>query len=200
MYRLKAFKNQHLRKKGTALPSPRGSYASLDSFLVTEKNEPLALYGVYCIPMAKQKEVAEHLDMSPQRVRDLLKQGVLTRGHGQDSLDIDECRKNYIRYLRMRSKGLQNNSGDLNEEKTRLTKLQADKAELEVKEMEQSLVSVEKITEEWVGYAGNVRSKLLALPSKVSHRVQSADTYAEAEKILKEAVYDALYELSNNGL
>mgnify|MGYP007073237313 FL=1 len=100
----------------------------------------------------------------------------------------------------MRSKGLQNNSGDLNEEKTRLTKLQADKAELEVKEMEQSLVSVEKITEEWVGYAGNVRSKLLALPSKVSHRVQSADTYAEAEKILKEAVYDALYELSNNGL
>lgn len=162
--------------------------------------EPLALYGVYCIPMAKQTEVATHLDMSPQRVRDLLKQGVLTRGHGQDSLDIDECRKNYIRYLRMRSKGLQNNSGDLNEEKTRLTKLQADKAELEVREMEQSLVSVEKITEEWVGYAANVRSKLLALPSKVSHRVQSADTYAEAEKILKEAVYDALYELSNNGL
>ena len=200
MYSVKPSKNQHIQKKGTALPSPCGSYALHTSSLVTEKNEPLALYEVYCIPMAKQKEVATHLDMSPQRVRDLLKQGVLTRGHGQDSLDLDECRKNYIRYLRMRSRGLQNNSGDLNEEKTRLTKLQADKAELEVREMEQSLVSVEKITEEWVGYAANVRSKLLALPSKVSHRVQSADTYAEAEKILKEAVYDALYELSNNGL
>lgn len=150
--------------------------------------------------MAKQKEVADHLDMSPQRVRDLLKQGVLTRGHGQDALDLDECRKNYIRYLRMRSRGLQNNTGDLNEEKTRLTKLQADKAELEVRELEQSLVSVETITEEWVGYAANVRSKLLALPSKISHRVQSAESYAEAEKILKDAVYDALYELSNNGL
>lgn len=150
--------------------------------------------------MATQTEIAEHLDISPQRVRDLLNQGVLTRGHGRNSLDIDESRKNYIRYLRSRSKGLQNNSGDLNEEKTRLTKLQADKAQLEVQEMEQSLVSVEKITEEWVGYASNVRSKLLALPSKVSHRVQAAETYAEAEKILKEAVYDALHELSNNGL
>jgi phage terminase Nu1 subunit (DNA packaging protein) len=150
--------------------------------------------------MATQTEIAEHLDISPQRVRDLLNQGVLTRGHGRNSLDIDESRKNYIRYLRGRSKGLQNNSGDLNEEKTRLTKLQADKAQLEVQEMEQSLVSVERITEEWVGYASNVRSKLLALPSKVSHRVQAAETYAEAEKILKEAVYDALHELSNNGL
>jgi len=61
-------------------------------------------------------------------------------------------------------------------------------------------VPVEKITEEWVGYVSNVRSKLLALPSKVSHRVQAAETYAEAEKILKEAVYDALHELSSNGL
>jgi len=150
--------------------------------------------------MATQSEVAEHLDMTPQRVRDLIKQGVLNRKNARDSMDVDECRKNYIRYLRTRSQGLQNASGDLNEERTRLTKLQADKAQLEVQEMEESLVSVEKITEEWVGYVSNVRSKLLALPSKVSHRVQAAETYAEAEQILKESVYDALHELSNNGL
>ena len=150
--------------------------------------------------MATQSEVAEHLDMTPQRVRDLIKQGVLNRKNARDSMDIDECRKNYIRYLRTRSQGLQNASGDLNEERTRLTKLQADKAQLEVQEMEESLVSVERITEEWVGYVSNVRSKLLALPSKVSHRVQAAETYAEAEQILKESVYDALHELSNNGL
>jgi len=150
--------------------------------------------------MATQSEVAEHLDMTPQRVRDLIKQGVLNRKNARDSMDVDECRKNYIRYLRTRSQGLQNASGDLNEERTRLTKLQADKAQLEVQEMEESLVSVERITEEWVGYVSNVRSKLLALPSKVSHRVQAAETYAEAEQILKESVYDALHELSNNGL
>ena len=150
--------------------------------------------------MATQSQIAEHLDMTPQRVRDLIKQGVLNRKNARDSMDIDECRKNYIRYLRTRSQGLQNASGDLNEERTRLTKLQADKAQLEVQEMEESLVSVERITEEWVGYVSNVRSKLLALPSKVSHRVQAAETYAEAEQILKESVYDALHELSNNGL
>ena len=87
-----------------------------------------------------------------------------------------------------------------NKEEIENHKLQADKAELEVRELEQSLVSVERITEEWGGYAANVRSKLLALPSKISHRVQSAESYAEAEKILKDALYDALYELSNNGL
>ena len=50
-------------EKGTNFAIYRGSYVSLGRSLVTEKNEPLALYGVYCIPMAKQKEVAEHLDM-----------------------------------------------------------------------------------------------------------------------------------------
>lgn len=150
--------------------------------------------------MATLKEVATHLDMTSQRVHDLIKQGVLNKGNAKNSMCVEESRKNYIRYLRTRAKGLQNASGDLNEEKTRLTKLQADKAELELNELEQSLVSVDRIADEWVNFVSNAKSKLLALPSKVSHRVQATESYAEAEKILKDAIHDALNELSNERL
>jgi predicted RNase H-like HicB family nuclease len=43
-----------------------------------------------------------------------------------------------------------------------------------------------------------VRSKLLAIPAKLGHRVQAAETYTEAEQILKEAVYECLEELSED--
>ena len=44
----------------------------------------------------------------------------------------------------------------------------------------------------------NVRSKLLALPSKLGHLTQASETYAEAEAIIKEAVYECLEELSED--
>jgi phage terminase Nu1 subunit (DNA packaging protein) len=86
----------------------------------------------------------------------------------------------------------------LNEERTRLTKLQADKAELELQEKEADLISTDIVKSIWTDYVSNVRSKLLALPSKLGHLTQAAETYAEAETLIKEAVYECLEELSED--
>ena len=43
-----------------------------------------------------------------------------------------------------------------------------------------------------------MRSKLLALPSKLGHLTQAAETYAEAEAIIKESIYECLEELSDD--
>lgn len=96
------------------------------------------------------------------------------------------------------SKGKNTNSGDLNEERTRLTKAQADRAELELQEIEADLISTDTIKTIWSDYVSNVRSKLLALPSKLGHLTQASETYAEAEAIIKEAVYECLEELSED--
>ena len=104
----------------------------------------------------------------------------------------------YIRYLITLSKGKNTNSGDLNEERTRLTKAQADRAELELQEKEADLISTDTIKTIWSDYVANVRSKLLALPSKLGHLTQAAETYAEAEAIIKESVYECLEELSED--
>ena len=148
--------------------------------------------------MATIKEVAEHLDLTLVRIHDLFNDNVLMKSGKSGGQDVDDCRVRYIRYLRGLARGKNTNSGDLNEERTRLTKAQADRAELELQEKEGDLISSDVIKTIWSDYVGNVRSKLLALPSKLGHLTQAAESYAEAEAIIKEAVYECLEELSED--
>ena len=148
--------------------------------------------------MATIKEVAEHLDLSSVRVHDLFNENILIKSGKSGGQDVDDCRVRYIRYLRSLSKGKNTSSGDLNEERTRLTKAQADRAELELQEKENELISTDLIKKIWSDYVANVRSKLLALPSKLGHLTQAAESYAEAEAIIKESIYECLEELSED--
>ena len=91
-------------------------------------------------------------------------------------------------------------SADIQEEKTRLTRFQADKAELEVSELEKKLIPAELVESTWIDYVANVRAKLLSLPNKLAHQVITIDNYAEAEILIKDTVYEALKELADNGL
>tara|TARA_Y100000592_G_scaffold48274_1_gene76515 strand:+ start:69 stop:548 length:480 start_codon:yes stop_codon:yes gene_type:complete len=148
--------------------------------------------------MATIKEVAEHLDLTTKRMHELFNENILIKTGKSGGQDKDDCRVRYIRYLRVLARGKNTNSGDLNEERTRLTKAQADRAELELLEKEADLISSDTIKTVWSDYVSNVRSKLLALPSKLGHLTQAAETYAEAEAIIKEAVYECLEELSED--
>jgi len=148
--------------------------------------------------MATIKEVAQHLDLSSVRVHDLFNENILIKSGKSGGQDVDDCRVRYIRYLRSLSKGKNTSSGDLNEERTRLTKAQADRAELELQEKENELISTDLIKTIWSDYVSNVRSKLLALPSKLGHLTQAAETYAEAQAIIKESIYECLEELSED--
>jgi phage terminase Nu1 subunit (DNA packaging protein) len=68
--------------------------------------------------MATQKKVAEHIDLSSRRVRELIKDGVLPASKGTGGLDVDACRLAYVRYLRGLSTGqVKENSTDPNNEK-----------------------------------------------------------------------------------
>tara|TARA_Y100001938_G_scaffold2508_1_gene3130 strand:- start:688 stop:1227 length:540 start_codon:yes stop_codon:yes gene_type:complete len=148
--------------------------------------------------MATIKEVADHLDLTPRRIYDLFDDNVLIKSGKSGGQDLDDCRVRYLRYLRSSVQGKNTNSGDLNEERTRLTKAQADRAELELQEKEADLISTDTIKTIWTDYVANVRSKLLALPSKLGHLTQAAETYAEAEAIIKQEVYECLEELSED--
>ena len=91
-------------------------------------------------------------------------------------------------------------TGDIAEEKTKLTAAQARKAELEVEELEGSLIPAQLVEDTWVDYVANARAKLLGLPSRIAHQVITVDKYAEAELIIKEQVHEALNELAQNGI
>jgi phage terminase Nu1 subunit (DNA packaging protein) len=148
--------------------------------------------------MATIKDLANHLDLTSARIHDLFNHNVLLKSGKRGGIDLEENRIRYIRYLRSLSKGKHKGSGDLTEERARLIKAQADKIELELQEIEGDLISADTIKNIWSEYVSNVRSKLLALPSKLGHLTQAAESYGDSEQIIKEAIYECLEELSED--
>ena len=151
--------------------------------------------------MATQREVADHLDLSVKRVSELIRDGILPSKMGRSPLNLDVCRVAYISYLRkLGGYNKKSGTGDIAEEKAKLTAAQARKAELEVEQLEKTLIPAQLVEDTWVDYVSNVRAKLLGLPSRVAHQVITVDKYAEAELIIKEQVYEALNELAEDGI
>lgn len=151
--------------------------------------------------MASQREVAEHLDLSTKRISELIRDGILPSKMGRSPLNIDVCRIAYISYLRkLGGYNKRSGGGDIAEEKTRLTKFQADKAELEVNQLEGKLIPAQLVQDTWTDFVANVRAKLLGLPSRIAHQVIALETYPEAEQLIKENINDALSELGENGI
>ena len=151
--------------------------------------------------MATRKELAEHLDLSPQSISHLIGEGIITVGSGRSPVNIDSCRVQYINHLRKAARYTKKDgAADIAEEKARLTKAQADKAELEVSELEAKLIPADLVADTWIDYVANARAKLLGLPSRVAHQVLTLDSYAEVEKVIKQQVHEALQELAENGI
>ena len=151
--------------------------------------------------MATQRDIAEHLDLSVKRVSELIRDGILPSKKGRSPLNTDVCRFAYISYLRkLGGYNKRTGTGDIAEEKTKLTAAQARKAELEVEELEGQLIPAQLVEDTWIDYVANARAKLLGLPSRIAHQVITVDKYAEAELIIKEQVHEALNELAQNGI
>jgi phage terminase Nu1 subunit (DNA packaging protein) len=148
--------------------------------------------------MATNKEVAEHLDCSPEWVSRLKSQNILPSAPGK-SMSLDQCRVAYINYLRTKARMTSNtDDGTITEHKTRLTSAQADKAEMEVQVLSSSLIKAEDVRTSWTEFVSNVRAKLLNLPAKLAHQVVGLDHYAEAEELLTNEIYETLNELSKS--
>ena len=150
--------------------------------------------------MATKKELADHLDLSPQSISDLVNKGVLTVKSGRSPVNLDVCRVEYINFLRKAARYTKKDgSGDIAEEKTKLTAAQARKAELEADQLEGSLIPAELVQDTWVNLISNARAKMLSLPSRLAHLLITIDSYTEAEKLLKENINEALQELADDG-
>jgi len=142
--------------------------------------------------LSTQKEIAEHLDLVPQRIQQLQQETVIPRG-----ASLDVARINYIRFLRasaMSGRG----SGDVNEERARLIHHQANLASLEEDVKQGKLIPADEIEKEWVDMSMAMRAKMIALPKKVAAVGCGINEYVEMEALVKGFVNEALDELSVN--
>ena len=152
--------------------------------------------------MATQKELAEHLGMTPQSLGELIKKDIITIKKGRSPIDIDFSRIEYINYLRKNANHYKKagTGGDIVEESTRLKKFQADKAELEVNQLEGKLIPAELVKDTWSDFVGNAKAKLLNIPNNLAHQILAAEDFNQAEDLIKKSIYEALEELSQDGL
>lgn len=100
-----------------------------------------------------------------------------------------------------RTKGFETEGGkvlNLETERARLAKEQADKATLENKRLVGELVSIKDLIPVWEAIGVALKSRLLALPGKLAPVVQTAKTVAKAKAIIDESIRDVLTELSEN--
>ena len=88
-------------------------------------------------------------------------------------------------------------SSELENERTRLTKWQADKTELEVAVLRGELIPSEIVQRVWGGMVVSFRSRVMSIPTKSAHSVLGAVNVAEAEAVLKKLVNEALEELAD---
>ena len=86
---------------------------------------------------------------------------------------------------------------DLGQERAKLTKLQAEKATLELEVSRGNLIPMELVVETWQGHIGNARAKLLAFPPKAAAQSIGMDDYLESEQFFTGLINEALDELSS---
>lgn len=89
---------------------------------------------------------------------------------------------------------------DFNLERARLTRANADKAELELRELQGELLRADLVEKAMLLLVTNFRARILALPSKAAPELLAADGDREYRSILEQHCHDALHELASRGV
>lgn len=141
---------------------------------------------------------AEICGLSGRRIRQLVQAG---EGPPQDNNGHFPARE-FGEWLKRRHLsgivvGADGKSLDLESERARLAKEQADKYEMENSERRGVLADVEKLAAEWSRVGANIRTRLLSIPSTAAPQVAGL-SIPEAKHIIEQLIHDALSELSES--
>ena len=151
--------------------------------------------------MATSAVVAQHLDLSPDRVRALQRLGVLPTA-SRGNLDLDECRVRYIRHLRAGASGRGIAGGgeegikDLSAERARLAAEQADGQEMKNAQLRGELLPREEVSAAVQSAFGRTKARLLTIPTKAAAIVIQQPSAKAAKAVLTDFVHEALAELA----
>jgi hypothetical protein len=143
------------------------------------------------------KAVARFLDLTERRVRQLKDQGVIQEYKGTPGLyDLTDTNRNYINYLRKRNPESEENI-DYNTERAKLIKAKRLNEEYDLRVKEGDLHSSADVEAVMTDMLINFKSRLMAIPSKLSPVLSKKTDKAEIHRILKDSVDEALNELAD---
>lgn len=143
------------------------------------------------------KTIARILDLTERRVRQLKADGIIDEYKRTPGLyELIPTVHSYINYLRKRNPESEENI-DYNTERAKLIKTKRLNEEYDLRVKEGDLHTSADIETVLTGMLINFKSRLSAIPAKLAPILAKKTDRAEINKLLKEAVDEALNELSN---
>lgn len=150
------------------------------------------------MPLYPAKTIAKILNLTERRVQQLAKDGVIPKAE-RGKYDLVGSVRGYVKYLQDRALGNEATPTDLQTEKWRLIKAQADEKELQVEQLRGSLILRTEVLEYWQSMLASMRARLLSIPSRSAPIIITASTVSDVEQVLTLHVHEALAELASDG-
>lgn len=136
-------------------------------------------------------QLAKLLNVTVQQCYNLANSGTIPKPV-DNTWNMSQCAHAYIKYLQGRA-GEEKRA--YAEERTRLTKAQADKTELELQILKAGVVHATTIQTVWGRMTGAARARLLALPYRLAQAALAATDFDSIETSAAELIAEALLEL-----
>jgi phage terminase Nu1 subunit (DNA packaging protein) len=140
-------------------------------------------------------KVAKALNLTPQRIQQLSKEGLPKEDRGK--YDLGKCMLWYIRYLQaaLEKKAVPMANGVYageREERIRLLRAEADLKEIELAKEQGQLVAIADVESEWSNLVVTTKARILAIPPRVAPELVGEASrvviQAKLEKEVKEAL------------
>lgn len=136
--------------------------------------------------------VSKILGITTRRIRDLAKDGILPPIAG-NKIDFPMACMKYIAYIKKLGEG--GGSLSLTDERTRLTKINADRKDLQLQKEKGELLHVDTVMALQGGVLKNIRQRLLSLPVKLATLSYGSASIAETESVIRKGIYEVLDEI-----
>lgn len=137
--------------------------------------------------------MAKAIKRTKQRVIQLVHMDILKKSEF-GKYDLWDNIHRFIDYQDSQIKG--HGSLTLTDERTRLTKINADRKNLQLEKERGELLHVDTVMKLHGAVFQNIRSKMLAIPSKLAPLTYGARTIPEIEATLRKAIYECLEEVA----
>lgn len=139
--------------------------------------------------------VARRLDMTERNVRMLRDKGVLTE-YKPGLYDLQTVTVQYINFLRKKNPEAEDKV-DYNTERAKLVRAKRESEELELQVRKNELHTTEDIEKALTDMLVNFRTKLMAIPAKLSPIMAKKKDQTEIFKLMKAAIDETLEELAD---
>ena len=148
------------------------------------------------------EKIAQALNLTEQRVHQLVREGLPKEGRGQ--FDPIKCLMFYIRYLQraLEKKSVPTLDGGFvgeREERIRLLRSQADLSEIELSKQRSQLVAIQDVDRAMNDLVVTTRARVMAIAPRLAPELLGQTSRVMVHAKIEKAVKDVLLELSKHG-